>query len=293
MGGERHAGEVGEGRHQRGGAGFDGGAEGGKIDLGEGAVRDVDGGIVAARRAGAVGGEMLRRGGEAGEALALEAAHLGLGEAGGDEGVLARSLGDPAPARVAGDVEHRREGEVDAGGGGLRGGAAGGRLPERGVEGAGLGEGDREHGAEAVQDVEPEEEREPEPGLLDGEALVPAHRLPAPEVEEAADPAGADERLDVLDPGGAGDGVAGADHGELADLLGQGHAGEEGLGLGAGGARGEGQRGGGGDQGEDAAAVGHGEELGMRAGRASPPDPELGAPAPPISRLRLDPRLFY
>ena len=193
MGGERHAGEVGEGRHQRGGAGVDGGAEGREVDLGERAVRDVDGGVVAARGAGAVGGEMLGRGGEAGEAVALEAAHLGLGEAGGDEGVLARALGDPAPARVAGDVEHRREGEVEAGGGGLPGGEAGGLLPERGVEGAGLGEGDREDGAEAVQDVEAEEERDAEAGLLDGEALGRAHRLPAPEVEEAADPAGADE----------------------------------------------------------------------------------------------------
>ena len=162
MGGERHAGEVGEGRHQRGGAGFDGGAEGGKVDLGKGAIRDLDGGVVAARHAGAVGGEMLRGGGEAGEALALEAAHLGLREPGGDEGVLAGALGDPTPARVAGDIEHRREGEVDAGGGGLPGGASGGRLPERGVEGARLREGDREDGAKAVQDVEPEEERDTE-----------------------------------------------------------------------------------------------------------------------------------
>ena len=107
MGGERHAGEVGEGGHQRGGAGFDGGAEGREVDLGERAVGDVDGGIVAAGGAGAVGGEVLGRGGEAGEAVALEAAHLGLGEAGGDEGVLAGALGDPAPARVARDVEHR------------------------------------------------------------------------------------------------------------------------------------------------------------------------------------------
>ena len=136
---------------------------------------------------------MLGGGGEAGEGGALEAADLGLGEAGADVGVLAGALGDAAPARVAGDVEHRREGEVEAGGGGLFGGEAGGLLPERRVEGAGLGERDREDGAEAVDDVEAEEERDAEAGLLDGEALGVADRLAAPEVEEAADPAGADE----------------------------------------------------------------------------------------------------
>ena len=124
---------------------------------------------------------------------ALEAADLGLGEAGADVRVLARAFGDPAPARVAGDVEHRREGEVEAGGRGLLGGEAGGLLPERRVEGAGLGQRDREDGAEAVDDVEPEEERDAEAGLLDGQALRLAHRLAAPEVEQAADPAGADQ----------------------------------------------------------------------------------------------------
>ena len=78
----------------------------------------------------------------------------------------------------------------------------GGRLPERGVEGAGLGERDREDGAEAVDDVEAEEERDAEAGLLDRDALRRAHGVAAPEVEEAADPAGAQVGVDV-----AGDGA--------------------------------------------------------------------------------------
>ncbi len=199
---------------------------------------------------------MLRRRGEAGEGGALEALDLGLGEAGADVRVLAGAFGDAAPARVAGDVEHRREGEVEAGGLGLVGGEAGGFLPEGGVEGAGLGERDREDGAEAVDDVEAEEERDAEAGFLDGDALGVADGVAAPEVEEAADAAGADEGGDVLDPGGAGDGVAGGDHGELADLFGQGHAGDEVGDVDPGGGKG-GEAGAGGEEGEGLAAVDH------------------------------------
>ena len=78
-----------------------------------------------------------------------------------------------------------------------------------------------------MDDIEAEEKRDAEAGLLDGAALGGAYRLAAPEVEEAADAAGADERRDVLDAGRAGDGVAGGDHGELAELFGQGHVAEE------------------------------------------------------------------
>ena len=201
---------------------------------------------------------MLGGRGEAGEIGSLEPAHLGFGEAGADPRVFARSLGDAAPAGVAGDVEHRREGEVDAGGGALLGGGAGRRLPERGVEGAGLRERDREDGAEAVQNVEAEEERNAEAAFLDRRLLRGAHGIAAPEVEEAADRAGAHVGAEVARDDRTGGGEAGAQHRQLAELLGERHRGDE-LGIrGAGGAGVEaGKPGGGGDHGEEPAAVEH------------------------------------
>ena len=71
-----------------------------------------------------------------------------------------------------------------------------------GVEGAGLGERDREDGAEAVDDVEGEEERDAEAGFLDRDALRRADGVAAPEVEEAADAAGAHVGVDVAGDAG-------------------------------------------------------------------------------------------
>ena len=134
----------------------------------------------------------------------------------------------------------------------------GGRLPERGVEGAGLGERDREDGAEAVDDVEPEEERDAEAALLDRDALRRAHSLPAPEVEEAADLARPQVGVDVAADLRAGDGEVGAEDGELADLLVERHPADEIRDLRGRRAQVEpGQRRAGGDEREDAAAVGH------------------------------------
>ena len=104
-----------------------------------------------------------------------------------------------------------------------------------------------------------EEQRDAEAGLLDGGALGRADGGAAPEVEEAADPAGADVGVEVAGDARAGDGVVGAEHGELAELLGERHPGDEAVdparGPGAGRAS---DPGAGGDQREDAAAVGAG-----------------------------------
>jgi len=164
-----------------------------------------------------LGGRDEARG--AGEVRALRAADLGLGEARADHRILAGPLGDAAPAGIAGQVEHRREGEVEARGRGLVGGVGGGRLPQRGIEGAGLGERDGEDGAEAVDHVEGEEERHAEARLLDRRALRLAHGVAAPEVEDAAEPARAHVRGHVDRHGRAGHGVVGAEDGQLADLL--------------------------------------------------------------------------
>ena len=97
------------------------------------------------------------------EVVGLETAHAGAGDGGAKEGILPGALGNAAPARVARDVDHRREGPVDAGGGRLDGGDAlaaldggeipGGRRPER----------DGEDGPVTVDDIEPEEQRDVQP----------------------------------------------------------------------------------------------------------------------------------
>ena len=80
--------------------------------------RDVGlAGVAAALRLG-VAGEVLRGGQDRGrvvEAVALVAADHRRAELADEERVLAERLVDPAPAQVAGDAQHRREGPVDAG----------------------------------------------------------------------------------------------------------------------------------------------------------------------------------
>ena len=117
---------------------------------------------------------MLRRRGDRSpdaEIVALEAAHLGLGDARGEPGIFARPFDDAAPARIARHVEHRREGHGEAVGRRLDGRLARRALPDRRVERRGLGERHREHRAVAVDDVEADHQRNAEPRLLDGDAL--------------------------------------------------------------------------------------------------------------------------
>src|SRR5271170_1658382 len=85
--------------------------------------------------------------------------------------VLARTFDDASPARIAGDVEHGREGPVDADGASLPRRDA---LPfffDRRIPGSGHRDGHGEDGAEAMNDVEAEDERDVEAGLLDGDVL--------------------------------------------------------------------------------------------------------------------------
>ena len=79
IGGRRHAGEIVEGRHDRGDAGFNRGAERRQIDFVQLPLGNVDRGVVAARRHRAVGADVLGgRGDRIGPAdvRSLEAAHL-------------------------------------------------------------------------------------------------------------------------------------------------------------------------------------------------------------------------
>ena len=226
----RHAGEVVERRHDGGDPGVHGRAERRQIDLLERALREVDRGVVPAGGGRPVAGEVLggrRQIVRLADVVALETAHLGFGIAGGEPGIFARALGDPAPARVARHVQHRGEGEGQPLGGGFRGGGARRSLPQVRIEGRRLGQRDREDGAVAVDHVESEQQRHAQPGLLDRDPLHLACLVSAPQVADRADPARFDRGHVVARHLRAGDHPAGRDQGHLADLLLESHGVEE------------------------------------------------------------------
>ncbi len=222
-----HAVQIVEGRHHRHHAGRDAGVEGRQVHLAELRLGDVGGVVVLARLGRSIADEVLGAGRDAigrGRIRPLEAAHHGRPQHGDVVRSLAGALGDPTPARIARDVDHRREGPVDAVLGGLGGGRRRRRLDQLGVEGGAEPERDGEDGPVPVDDVAAEDEWDPEPGLLDREALEVVPQLAAGGVEEGADRA----RADGVERGLVGVLVVGA-LGELADLLLERHPGEEGL----------------------------------------------------------------
>ena len=119
-------------------------------------------------------------------ATPLEPAHPGVGHDLAQQQILARSLDPAAPALVAGDVDHRRKGPVDACRRCLDRSRARGAFGEIGVETARLGQRHREDGAEAMDDVGGEDERDLEARLADRDGLhLPRHPR-AIDVEHAA-----------------------------------------------------------------------------------------------------------
>ena len=193
-------GDVDEGRHDGDAAGLHRRLEGRQIDLVQRAVGELDRGVVAPGDRGAVGGEVLGRGGERrrrGGVGALKARDLGARHGAADDRVLARPLDDAAPAGIAGDVEHRCEGQRQTGVGRLLGGDAGGLLPEIRAEARRLADRRRGGGEVAVDDVEAEEQRDLQPALLHRHLLQRVDAVDADEVQHRAEAAGAD----VLDGG--------------------------------------------------------------------------------------------
>ncbi len=151
--------------------------------------------------------------------FALEASHLGPREFARDIGVLAGALGDAAPARIAGDVEHGRENHRDAVTRRLRRRRCGRRRPEPGIEGAGFAERNGEHGFVPMQHVEADEQRDAETALRDGGSLDRADSLRAPEVQQGADAPGANVGADVRGDDRPRHRITAGRHGELADLF--------------------------------------------------------------------------
>ena len=227
-------------------AGVDGVLEGAQVQVAQRVLADADGVVVAAPGGQAVAGEVLGAGGDpvgVARVVALEAAHERGREAAREHRGLAERLGDPAPAGLLGEVDHRREGPGDAVDRGLAGRDGADLLDERRVERRGEPERDRAHRAVAVDDVAAEEHGDAEPAPLDGVPLggvdvADEHprvalvaRGGAGGVEARADAAGAQ----LL---GVGLGVDVGDLVGLGDLLGQGHLGEEQVDAGLGGQRG-------------------------------------------------------
>ena len=108
----RHAVDRGERGHHRSDPGIGGGLERRQIDVAKQPGRNIAGIIVAASLRRAIAGEMLRRRHDRigrGQIVPLESLHLRHRHCAAQIGVLARALDDAAPARIAGDVEHRAE----------------------------------------------------------------------------------------------------------------------------------------------------------------------------------------
>ena len=104
-------------RHHVAGARLDGRPERREVGVPQLGVGQVHLVVVTSPERGAVPREVLGPGDDAvgsAEPLALEATHLRDRHGRTQERVLAGALDDPAPSWVAGDVDHRREGPVDA-----------------------------------------------------------------------------------------------------------------------------------------------------------------------------------
>ena len=161
---------------------------------------------------------------------ALIARHQRAGDLSVQVRIFTRALGHSAPAGVARDVEHGREGEHHARAGGLLGGDLRRLMDQIGVKRAAPPQRDGEHGLEAVDYVLAEQQRDAQAALFHRE-LLPFARLRSVivDINDAADQALLDlafQRQRIHVPADGGGIVARGLH-HLADLLLQRHAGEQ------------------------------------------------------------------
>jgi hypothetical protein len=204
-----------EGRHHGFRARIHRGLEGREVEVAQVGRGDVGGVVVAPALRGAVAHEVL---GGGGHSAGMKSLHPRRGENGAEMGILAEALHEAPPAHVAGEVGHGGVGPVDAHIGGLERLPFGGKPRDARAERRGFGQRHRKLGAEAVQHVEAEQERDTE-AALPGKALGAGDVLGVVEVDQRADPA----RGQIVPV----QGLAVGDQVELPDLLVQRHAGEE------------------------------------------------------------------
>ena len=180
----------------------DGRLEGEELLVAQFARSDVRWGLVEPALRQAVADHVLR-GGEYAirQVRALECLDVGAAEFGRKVGVLAVGLLDPPPARVAGDVEDRREGVARAGQQHPAADRGSCGRDDLGIEARGrtdrLLEARRGPGDEAVQALLVDDRRDPEPGLLLKETLDRVGRL---RDLDRAQVGGAGQARDLADP---------------------------------------------------------------------------------------------
>ncbi len=224
IGRRRHPGEIVEGRHDRGDAGLDGGAERRQIDFIQLPLGNVDRGVVTARRHRAVGADVLGSRADRirpADVRSLEAAHLRARDLRRQPWIFSRRLDDAPPARIARDVKHRRKCHRDAGGAGLVSRHSRGALPQIRIERRRLSKRHRKDRPVAVQDVEAEDQRNAQPRFFERDALQPRRGCHTVSPDQATDPPGANvtKELGVLGRVRMNDIATGAAHRELPDLL--------------------------------------------------------------------------
>lgn len=218
--------EVHVGRHDGCCTGVDGGVEWFQIDVLELGIGDVGGVVIAASLGSTVSGEVLDGGEDmvgSADVVALKAANLSGGKGRAEVGVFACTFDDASPTGIAGDINHGTEGPVDANGAGFPGGDGLGTGGEGRIPGGGHGKGHGEDGAEAMNDVKSEEERDVKAGVLHGEMLEAVDLVGIGDEEERADVACLDACFDRLR------GAKEEELIELSELLLHSHLMEEGL----------------------------------------------------------------
>ena len=176
--------------HHRVRACVDRGLERREVEVAQRRLGHVRGVVVAAALGLAVADEVL----DAGDDLVLLRVVRALGSLdpgrrhhGADVRVLAVALDDPAPAGLVGDVDHRAVDLLEADGRGLAGTDRRVGLGDRRVERAGGAQRDGEDGPVAVDGVVGEQDRDVQPGLLDGDVLELVDPRRVHQAEHAAD----------------------------------------------------------------------------------------------------------
>ena len=166
---------------------MDGGAERRGLDVAQTPRPEHDLPVVEAAQGRGVTEEVLAT---AVHALALDAAHVGDAHPAHQLGIFAVGLLEPAPPRVAGDVEDRREGEAAADGADLAPDDDRHLLHHIGVP--------RGRQADRLREVGRAGGHQPRQGLLVGERRDAESR---PLLEEALDPVDGLGRRDRVEPG--------------------------------------------------------------------------------------------
>ena len=173
------AGEAVERAHGRPGARIDAGFELGQIEIAQRVIGNLGGVVIASALRSAVTNVVFEAGDDAirrGDIGALETAHGGGGVESTQPRIFTEAFRNAAPARIAREVDHRREGPIDADGRGFPRRNCLRFLKQVRFPRARQGQRNGKDGAETVDGIVSEDQRDAEPALFDGDALQPISR---------------------------------------------------------------------------------------------------------------------